>query len=207
VNILVLFIFCLMFPAGVLADTKPTENPVAKPTTMAKEEIAKEPVVKPGVPAKNSAKTAPVKAVKKKQEGLVIGKNLKIGMSLQEAIQLLGTPRSIKVKRGTESTLDSISIEYAGHGIVIHFLNGKRKIEALEVCPQFVGRFAEGVKIGAKIAALIDKYGVPQSMNESMARYPEKGMYFSLKENVLIAANIFDKNSKLLSHQLYKNKR
>ena len=198
-----------MFPTGVLADTKPTENPAAKPTTMAKAEIAKEPVVKPVVPAKNNEKNAPapVKVEKKKPEGLVIGKNLKVGMSLEEAIKLLGTPRSIKVKRGTESILDSISIEYASKGIVIHFLNGKSKIEALEVRPQFVGRFAEGVKMGAKVAAMIDKYGVPQSMNESLARYPEKGLYFSLKENVLIAAHVFNKNSKLLSHQLYKNKR
>jgi hypothetical protein len=210
VNILklaVLFIFCVMLPAGVLADTKPTKTPAAKPIAMVKAEISKESVVKPEVPAEKNAKKAPVKAVKQKPEGLVIGKNLKIGMSLEEAIQLLGTPLSIKVKRGTESTLDSISIEYASHGIVIHFLNGKSKIEALEVRPQFVGRFAEGVKMGTKVAAMIDKYGVPQSMNESMARYPEKGLYFSLKENVLIAAHVFAKNSKLLSHQLYKNKR
>ena len=197
------FIFCLMLPAGVLADTKPTENPAAKPTTMAKAEIAKEPVVKSDVPAKK----APAKAVKKKLQGLVIGKNLKVGMSLEEAIKLLGIPRSIKVKRGTESTLDSISIEYASKGIVIHFLNGKSTIEALEIRPQFVGRFAEGVKMGAKVAAMIDKYGVPQSMNASLARYPDKGIYFSLKENVLIAAHVFAKNSKLLSHQLYKNRR
>ena len=206
-KILVLFIFCLIFPTGVLADTKPTENSAAKPTTMAKAETAKEPVVEPGVPAKNSAKTAPVKIEKKKPQGLVIGKNLKVGMSLEEAIKLLGTPRSIKVKRVTESILDSISIEYASQGIVIHFLNGKSKIEALEVRPQFVGRFAEGVKMGAKVAAMIDKYGVPQSINASLARYPDKGLYFSLKENVLIAAHVFDKNSKLLSHQLYKDRR
>jgi len=204
VNILVSFIICLLLPAGVLADTKPTENP---PTTMAKAEVAKEPVAKPGVPAKKNAKKAPApaKVEKKKPEGLVIGKNLKIGMPLQDAIILLGTPRTIKVKRGTESTLDSLSIDYANHGVVIHFMNDKNKIEGLEIRPQFQGRFADGVKMGAKVGAMIEKYGVPQSMSESLARYPEKGMYFSLKENVLIAAHVFDKNSKLLAHQLYKN--
>ena len=43
-------------------------------------------------------------------------------------------------------------------------------------------------------------------MNASLAKYPEKGMYFSLKENELIAAHVFAKNSKILSHQLYKNR-
>jgi hypothetical protein len=207
VNILVSFIFCLMLPTVALADTNPTENPAAKPTTMAKAVIAKEPAVKPEVPAEKNAKKVPAKVEKKKPEGLVIGKNLKVGMSLEEAIKLLGTPRAIKIKRGTESTLDSLSIDYASHGIVIHFLNGKGKVEALEVRPQFQGRFAEGVKMGTNVATMIDKYGVPQSMTESLAKYPEKGMYFALKENALIAAHIFDKNSKLLSHQLYKNRR
>jgi len=177
-----------MLPQGVLADTPPAESKAA---------------VKAAVPAKKVV--APAKAEKKKPEGLVIGKNLKVGMSLTEAITLLGTPRSIKIKRGTESTLDSISIEYAQHGIVIHSLNDKSQIEALEVLPGFRGSFAEGVKIGAKVAAMIDKYGVPQSMDSSLAKYPKKGIYFSLKENMLISAQVFATNSKLLSHKLYKH--
>lgn len=202
----VLFIFCLMLPQGVLADTSPTEKQTtqpavkaetAKPATMAKVETTKPVAVKA---------VAPAKAEKKKPEGLVIGKNLKVGMSLEEAIKLLGTPRSIKTTRGTESKLDSISIEYANHGIVIHSLNDKNQIEALEILPGFAGSFAEGVKIGAKVAAMIDKYGVPDTMNTSLAKYPKRGIYFSLKENTLVSAQVFAKNSKLLSHQLYKNR-
>jgi hypothetical protein len=185
VNILALLIFCLLLPAGVLADTKPmaTQTPVARE----KAEPSKAPVEK------------------KKPEGLVIGKNLKVGMSLEEAIKLLGIPRAIKTKRGTESTLDSVSIEYANHGIVVHFLSGKGQVEALEILPQFAGSFAEGVKMGEKVTTMIGKYGVPQSMNASLAKYPERGMYFSLKNDVLVAAHVFARNSKLLSHQLYKN--
>ena len=42
----VLFIFYLMLPTGVLADTKPTEKPATKPATKVKAEKAK-----PAVPA------------------------------------------------------------------------------------------------------------------------------------------------------------
>ena len=182
----VLFIFCLMLPAGVLADTKATEKPATKPVTKAKVEkaksttMAKADTAKPATPvkpakmktnkaavpakkvekakkdaiktaalAKKGAKKtkAPAKAKKKKPEGLVIGKNLKVGMPLKDAIKLLGIPGSIDIQRGTESKLDSISIEYANHGIVLHSLNGKRKIEVLEILPQFKGRFAEGIKL------------------------------------------------------------
>tara|TARA_B100000749_G_scaffold269506_1_gene248369 strand:+ start:293 stop:838 length:546 start_codon:yes stop_codon:yes gene_type:complete len=169
---------------------------------------AKKKANKAAVAAKKDAKKtkAPAKAKKKKPEGLVIGKNLKVTMPLAEAIKLLGIPGSISINRGTESKLDSISIAYANHGIVLHSLNGKKHIEALEILPQFKGSFAEGIKIGEKFTVLIEKYGVPQSMNASMAKYPKKGMYFSLKENVLVAAHVFRKNSEILSHQLYKNR-
>ena len=193
-------------PATPVKPAKMKTNKAAVPAK--KVEKAKKDAIKTAALAKKGAKKtkAPAKAKKKKPEGLVIGKNLKVGMSLKDAIKLLGIPGSINIQRGTESKLDSISIEYANHGIVLHSLNGKRKIEVLEILPQFKGRFAEGIKIGEKFTVLIEKYGVPQSMNASLAKYPEKGMYFSLKENVLVAAHVFAKNSKILSHQLYKNK-
>ena len=114
-----------MLPQGVLADTKPTDKQT--PATMAKADTAKP--ATPAKPAKKGAKKAqaPAKAKKKKPEGLVIGKNLKVGMPLANAIKLLGIPGSISVKRGTESKLDSVAIAYGNHGIVLHSLNGKKK--------------------------------------------------------------------------------
>ncbi|MBT3365537.1 MAG: hypothetical protein HN472_01970 [Nitrospina sp.] len=184
----VLFFFCLT-QTVVAAETKPTDKQTAAP-----------------VKKETKAAKAPAEAKKKKPEGLVIGKNLKVGMPLKEAIKLLGTPGAISTKRGTESKFDSVSIKYANHGIVLHALNGKNRVEALEMLPQFKGIFLEGIKIGVKVTALIEKYGVPQSMNASLAKYPKKGMYFSLKANMLVAAHVFAKNSKILSHKLYKNR-
>ena len=193
-------------PATPVKPAKMKTNKAAVPAK--KVEKAKKDAIKTAALAKKGAKKtkAPAKAKKKKPEGLVIGKNLKVTMPLAEAIKLLGIPGSISINRGTESKLDSISIAYANHGIVLHSLNGKKHIEALEILPQFRGSFAEGIKIGEKFTVLIEKYGVPQSMNASMAKYPKKGMYFSLKENVLVAAHVFRKNSEILSHQLYKNR-
>jgi hypothetical protein len=191
-NSAVLFVFCLMQSSVVLAETTPDDMQKAEN----KMDVADK---KDATPPK-----APAKDEKKNPEGLIIGKNLKVGMPLKDAIKLLGIPGTINIKRGTESKLDSTSIEYANHGLVLHTLSGKTKIEALEILPQFKGSLAAGVKIGVKVTDLIKKYGVPQSMNSSLAKYPEKGMYFSLKENVLVAAHVFVKNSKILSHQLYK---
>ena len=126
-------------------------------------------------------------------EGIVIGKNLKVGMPLQKVIKILGTPKSLKVKRGIEPKLDSMSIEYLDHGITIYILNGKKRIETIEVSQQFKGEFAKGIKIGEKVSVLIDKLGVPQSIDPSIARYPEKGIHFTLKKNSLVSAHVFKK--------------
>lgn len=126
-------------------------------------------------------------------EDIVIGKNLKVGMPLQKAIKILGTPKSLKVKRGIEPKLDSMSIEYLDHGITIYILNGKKRIETMEVSQQFKGAFAKGIKIGEKVSVLIDKLGVPQSIDPSIARYPEKGIHFTLKQSSLVGAHVFKK--------------
>ena len=126
-------------------------------------------------------------------EGFFIGKNIKVGMRLKKAIKILGTPKSLKVERGIEPKLDSMSIEYLDHGITIHILNGKKIIEAIEVSQQFKGEFAKGIKIGEKVSILIDKLGVPQSIDPSIARYPKKGIYFTLKESSLVGAHVFKK--------------
>ena len=126
-------------------------------------------------------------------EDIVIGENLKVGMDLQKAIKILGTPKSIKVKRGIEPKLDSMSMEYLNHGITIYILNGKKRIETMEVSQQFKGEFAKEIKIGDKISVLIDKLGVPQSIDPSIARYPKKGIHFTLKESSLVGAHVFKK--------------
>lgn len=126
-------------------------------------------------------------------EGIFIGENIKVGMRLKKAIKILGTPKSLKVERGIEPKLDSMSIEYLDHGITIHILNGKKIIEAIEVSQQFKGEFAKGIKIGEKVSILIDKLGVPQSIDPSIARYPKKGIHFTLKESSLVGAHVFKK--------------
>ena len=114
-------------------------------------------------------------------------------MNLQKAIKILGTPKSIKVKRGIEPKLDSMSIEYLDHGITIYILNGKKRIETMKVSQQFKGEFAKGIKMGDKASVLIDKLGVPQSIDLSIARYPKKGIHFTLKESSLVGAHVFKK--------------
>ena len=103
--------------------------------------------------------------VDKKLEGFVVGKNLKVVMTLDQAITLLGVPKkTMSNARGTGLILDSTSIEYAAHGVMIHTLSGKPNVEAIDLFPTFKGQFANGIKMRDKVPTLIIKYSVPQSL-------------------------------------------
>ena len=131
-----------------------------------------------------------------------IGKNLKVGMPLKEAISLLSIPAAVKVHRGTEPVTDSIAIEYAEQGLVVYFLNRGPAIEGIEALPSFKAKLSSGVKIGDKFPAIIEKYGIPQSLVMETARYPELGLYFHLKNDTLLSVKMFLKGSKLLDNRL-----
>jgi hypothetical protein len=140
-----------------------------------------------------------------KVKGFVIGQNLKIGMSLNDAFEILGTPKSVNVVRGSNPSVDSISMEYLDQGIILHVLTNKPKIEALELLQNFKGEFLEGINIGSKIEDLIKAFGIPKSMESFIARYPQKGIYFSLDNKAVVSAQVFSKNSKILHSRLYQN--
>ena len=141
-----------------------------------------------------------------KVKGFVVGGNLKVGMALSEAFKILGTPKSVNVIRGSNPSADSISMEYIDQGVILHVLTNKPKIEALELLQNFKGEFLEGIIIGSKIEDLIKAFGIPKSMESFIARYPQKGIYFSLDNKAIVSAQVFSRNSKILHSRLYQNK-
>jgi hypothetical protein len=136
----------------------------------------------------------------------VVGGNLKVDMTLSQAFEILGTPKFINVIRGGNPSFDSISIKYLSKGIILYAFTNNPRLEALEVLPNFKGEFIEGINIGSKIEDLIKTFGIPNSMESFIARYPQKGIYFSLDNEIIISAQLFKKNSKLLKTRLYKNR-
>lgn len=142
----------------------------------------------------------PVKA----QNGsdLVIGENLKVGMSLVDAFKLLGLPESIQVKRGTDSRFDSVAIEYKEYALTIHALTDGKSIEGIELAAKFAGRFKSGIKIGDNFETLVEKYGIPESLTSSIVSYPRQNLFFMLDGKKIVAAKNFKKNSKLLGNRL-----
>ena len=139
------------------------------------------------------------------QEGeLVIGKDVKTGITLKDAFTKLGIPDSIQIIRGTDALTDSLMIAYPEKGLTIYVLGGKTMVEGIELAPSFKGSFVSGIRLGDGFNKVVGKYGVPQSLTENVLRYPAEGLYFLINKSdkKLLSAKVFSKNSKLLEQRL-----
>ncbi|MFQ5671839.1 MAG: hypothetical protein ACE5G9_02000 [Nitrospinales bacterium] len=133
---------------------------------------------------------------------LVVGENLKVGMPLTDAFKLLGLPKRIQVRRGTDRLSDGIAIAYVDHGVVIHAVNKGSVVEGIEVSLRFAGRFAAGIKIGDSFKTMIEKYGVPESFKSGVARYPKRHLIFVLNQEKIVSAKVFAKDTPLLAGRI-----
>lgn len=143
-----------------------------------------------------------VAAAAENETELVVGENLKVGMPLTDAFKRLGLPKSVQVRRGTDSESDGIAVEYPKLGVVIHALSAGTTVEGIEVNRKFVGRFAAGVRVGDDFKTMIEKYGVPESFESGVARYPERHLIFVLNREKIVSAKVFAKDTHLLAARL-----
>jgi hypothetical protein len=156
----------------------------------------------PSAPSSPPPASKEVEVKKPKEEGLVIGKNLTVGMPLERAYNLLGTPQAVLVARGLAPEYDSIFVNYNEAGVVIYSLTGRTVVEEIEALPTFQGAFDKGLKLGDNISKLISLYGVPDEFSDKIARYPDKGMFFFLKGEILVSAKWFLKGTKIFDREL-----
>ena len=134
--------------------------------------------------------------------GLVFGGNLKPGMSLKEALELLGVPYRFRVNRGLEPATDSVEIDFPNHGVLLRALSDGQTVEAIELAATFKGMFKSGIKIGDPFPTLVEKYGVPTTYTAQVARYPDDGLYFLMSNNNVLSAKTFTQDTKLIEAQL-----
>lgn len=139
--------------------------------------------------------------------------SLQTGMPLKTAIETLKVPDKIIVKRGLDSDLDSIEINYSQqHNLLIRALSGGTTVEAIEIQPGFKGEFLppdgkktkSNLKLDEKFEKIVNIYGVPKSIASQVVSYPNMGIYFMLSQDSLLRAKLFSKDSKLLEHELIK---
>ncbi len=132
------------------------------------------------------------------EPNLVLGENIKIGMSLNEVFELLGPPDTLLTNRGTAKDSDSIALKYSGVGLLLHVISGTNKIEVVEALKNFKGKFSSGLTLGSEYKKLFEIHGLPKSLNSNVASYLDLGMQFVIVNDRIFSATFFDKNSKHL---------
>jgi len=136
---------------------------------------------------------------------VVIGGNLSTGHTVKDAMQLMGIPESIKINRGTDPGLDNLELTYSDYGLVIRALTDRKKIDVIEVRPDFSGKFSQGdlqlasqnPKNPTTFETVVANYGVPTALEAQVGRYPDQGFYFLYREKELQAAKICNPESRL----------
>src|SRR4030042_6817556 len=83
----------------------------------------------------------------------IINENLKPGMLLKDAIELLGPPERIQV-----SKIGTIVMSYNTLGLSIEVMNDGTIIEGIHLQSSFKGRFASGLEIGADMQKIMSAH-------------------------------------------------
>jgi hypothetical protein len=124
--------------------------------------------------------------------GIIIDKNLKPGMTLKNAIELLGPPESIKV-----SNIGTVVIPYNTLGLSIEVMSDGTIIEAVHLHSSFKGKFASGLEIGADYQEILSVYNQPDLMTKEFIEYYDTARIFRIREGRLVAADLYSGKNRL----------
>lgn len=123
---------------------------------------------------------------------IIIDKNLKPGMILKEAIELLGPPESIKL-----SNAGTIIIPYDTLGLSIEVVSDGKTIDSIHIESSFKGSFASGLEIGAETQKIISVYNQPDIFTGEKMEYSSIGRIFQIHQGKVTGADLYSDDSKL----------
>ncbi len=134
------------------------------------------------VPVKNNSTSA------NQPRQMIIGKDLRLGMPLPEAMGLLGIPEKV---RTLDATTDGKGwLDYTNLGLAIASRQGGKTVEAIKVDSGFKGQFENGLKMGDLFTSVIVHYGMPTSMTPQAATYLDKGLTFRFQDQKVIGVTL-----------------
>lgn len=125
---------------------------------------------------------------------LIVDENLKPGMTLKEAIDLLGPPEKMEV-----SDTGTIVLPYNRLGLSIEVISGGATIDTIHLQPSFKGRFASGLEMGADYQKILSLYNQPDIMTKEIVEYHDMARTFKIDNGKLTGADLYSGKSKLYS--------
>ena len=131
---------------------------------------------------------------------IIIDENLKPGMPLKDAIELLGPPEMIQV-----SKIGTIIIPYNTLGLSIEVMSNGTIIEGIHLQSSFKGRFASGLEIGVDSQKIMSVYNRPDIITKGIIEYFDIARIFQIDQGRLVGADLYSGESAL--YRQVSNKR
>lgn len=128
--------------------------------------------------------------------GITIDGNLKPGMPLKDAVELLGSPEKVKI-----SDIGTVIMSYDSAGLSIEVLSDGSVVEAIHLQPGFKGRFASGIAIGDDTRKIITSYNKPDTETKEVIEYSMPARRFLIIQDKLAGADLY-KDKSALYHQI-----
>ncbi len=123
---------------------------------------------------------------------IIIDENLKAGMTLKDAIQLLGPPEKIFA-----SDAGTVVMSYDKLGLSLEIMNNGNKVEKINIQSSFKGMFATGIEIGADFQKILSAYNQPDIMTKEFIEYSDLARRFQLSEGKLTGAELYSSADKI----------
>ena len=123
---------------------------------------------------------------------IIIDENLKLGMTLIDAIELLGPPERIKV-----SNIGTVILPYNTLGLSIEVMSDGTIIEGIHLQSSFRGQFASGLEIGVDFQKILSVYDQPDIMTKDIIEYSDIGRIFQINQGRLVGADLYSGKSTL----------
>jgi hypothetical protein len=127
---------------------------------------------------------------------ITIDDNLKPGMPLKDAVELLGPPEKVKI-----SDIGTVIMSYDSIGLSIEVLNDGAIVEAIHLQSGFKGRFASGITIGDDTQKIITSYNQPDTQTNDVIEYSMPARRFLITQDKLAGADLY-KDKSALYHQI-----
>lgn len=123
---------------------------------------------------------------------ITIDENLKPGMPLKDAIELLGPPEKVKI-----SDIGTVIMPYDSIGLSLEVLSDGTIVEAIHLQSGFTGRFASGLTIGDDTQKIIATYNQPDTQTKEVIEYSMPARRFLISQDKFSGADLYKDKSAL----------